>query len=406
MVQKIWVSTVVLVLIVLSFTSSQGSGNWALAAKALAPVRSFSEQKIVLLHLHNQARFFSELGALTLSNKARYASRHGYELVYSTPQGNSGLWKPSTCDSPEATIAPSFIMFPSETEPCLTPDQSFQIDRRAPTFGKIKLALAACRTRPDYWMLWTDADAMVVNQSIPIESIIDDRYDIILTVDWLMINAGMILFKCSSWTQKFLQRVYDAREFDSARALDQSAFQHFFDTEPDMSSHLKRIPKYAMNVYVEEYRPGDFLLHMAGKLYEATTAGATAIAHQFDILSMVDDIQDIDAFFQGQYFLNAYSGTCDHREGGHECKPEDPRRLKLKEPLLAMSYPYRYRHVGLRYYWLKKWHDHYDTKNWNNDGRVSFDPSGNLAGNESGSNCRAKSNQAGLDYSENLHDEL
>lgn len=374
----------------------------------------FSPRKVVLLHMHNNAPFFSRLGALTLSNKARYASRHDYELTYHGPEGTSGLWEWVSCDTPEATAPPSHVTVPNDANSCLKPDSSFKIDARAPTFGKIKLALAACRTRKGHWMLWTDADAMVVNQTMPLESIIDDRYDIILTSDWLMINAGMIIFKCSEWTQKFLQRVYDAREFDSARALDQSALQHFFDTEPDVMRHVKQIPKYAMNVYLEEYRPGDFLLHMAGKLYEATTSGATAIAHQFDILSMIDDVNDIDAFFQSQYFLNTYSGTCDHRQGEVECRPEDTRRIKFREPLLAMSVPNRYRHVGLRYYWLQDWKDKYDVDNWN-ENRVHFDPSGvfsQTSSNETGNkqceenDSKLSSGQLEADRVDSAHDEL
>lgn len=353
----------------------------------------FSPRQIMLLHLYDDVPFYSSLGNLTLANKRRYATRHGYEFVYHTPTATSGLWQASACDVSEAITPPSFYSAANaaadKAKPCLIPDK-FQIDKRAPTFGKIKLTIAACETRRGYWALWSDADALIVNQTIPLETIIDDKYDIHLTADWLMINAGMILFKCSNWTLAFLNRVYAAREFDSARALDQSAFQHFFDEEPGMDLHLKILPKYAMNVYAEEYRPGDFLLHMAGKLYEAAEYGAVSIAHQFDILSMVDDYDDVAAFFQGPYFLNYYSGICDmttpkgrveseegkeDEEGDYECKPEDARRLKMKEPLIRMSSPNRYRHVGLRYYWLHEWFDKYDTTDWN-DHRILFDPSG------------------------------
>lgn len=379
--------------IFLAFTAISCLHSVAVAAdlNALAPYPTFSPRKIIMLHMHNGAPFFLKLGSLTLSNKARYAARHGYELAYRVPEGTKGLWHHSTCkdnegnDIPEATTPPSFLQSAYEEDdktnasksPCLVPDSTFQIDKRAPTFGKIKLTLAACRTRPGYWALWTDADAMVVNQSLPLESIIDDNYDIILSADWLMINAGMILFKCSPWATSFLERVYNARQFDNARALDQSAFQHFFDTDPEMDKHLKRIPKHAINAYTEEYRPGDFLLHMAGKLYESTTEGATAIAHQFDILSTINDVQDVQAFFNSRYLLNAYSGTCDISEEHSECPPTDERRFKLKESLLSMSYPTRYRHVALRYYWMPDWKDIYDVENWN-EGKL-FDPSGVLS---------------------------
>lgn len=184
-----------------------------------------------------------------------------------------------------------------------------------------------------------------------------------------MLNAGMLLIKCSDWSKQFLNSVYNARQFDTARALDQSSFQQHIDnlTKSEADEHIKVVPKYAINVYLEEYRPGDFLVHMAGKLYEATEAGLFAIANQLDILSMVDDKEDIKAFFRSPALLNYYSGLCPVKYGEkqHSCKQDDPRRIFLNETLGSMSYPNRYRHVGLRYYWLGDWKDKYDVSGWN-----------------------------------------
>lgn len=183
-----------------------------------------------------------------------------------------------------------------------------------------------------------------------------------------MLNAGMLLMKCSDWMKGFLHNVYDARKFDEARALDQSSFQEHLDnlTEAERNMHVKIVPKYAMNVYTEEYRPGDFLLHMAGKLYEATEPGIVSIAHQFDVLSMADDREDVEAFFRSTHLLNYYSGVCKLIRGQRQadCKPDDPRRLLLNESLGSMATPNRYRHVGLRYYWLGDWKDKYDVPGW------------------------------------------
>lgn len=379
-------------------------------------VPEFSPRKIVLLHLHDNAPFFGDLGALTLSNKQRYCARHNYELASWSPTGVTGLWKVASCDDPNAVKNPHFHLHESNDgdirapvpPECVTKDDSFAIDARAPTFGKIKLTLAACRTRPNYWALWSDADAMIINQTMPLESIIDDAYDIMLSVDWLMLNAGVMLFKCSKWTQDFLHRVYSAQEFDEALALDQSAFQHFIDSKHDSDTHVKRIPKHVINAYAEEYRPGDFLLHLAGKLFEMTPIGATAVAHQFDILSTIDDVQDVEAFFQGQYILNKYSGICDtSKQGANECSSEDGRRIKLDKPLISMSMPNRYHHVGLRYYWLRDWKDTYDVGGWN-DGRKLFDPNGTLTSRSNKSRvsperiARSKSGKSPLSE----HDEL
>lgn len=337
---------------------------------ASASPPALSARKIALLHMHDGAPFFTKLGSITLSNKLRYAARHGYELVSHTPEGTTGLWKPE----PASSLSPPCNESALRDGSCYTPaNAEFAIDKRAATFGKIKLALAACVGREGYWMLWSDADALIVNQSVLLESIIDDNYDLQVSVDWLMINAGVMLLKCSAWTRSFLGRVYGAREFDSARALDQSALQHFFDTEEGTKEHVKFVPKKAINVYVEEFRAGDFLLHMAGKLYEATTEGAIAIAQQFDVLSFVEDVEDVEAFFRGQYVLNYYSGICADKEtADSECAPTDERRLRLKEALGSMSMPKRYRHVGLRYYWMPDWRDEYDKEGWN-EGRKLFD---------------------------------
>lgn len=330
--------------------------------------------RIALLHMYDSVSFFQRLGKLTGENKARYAKRHGYDMIYSTPQRTTGILKRVECalhggggsnnDREVRVYGPR-----AEDGSCWMDDTTFDIDHsRAPTFGKIKLALAACNGRAEAWLLWSDADAMVVNQSVRLETIIDDAYDIIFSYDWLMLNAGMLLVKCSHWSLSFLQTLYNNRKFDSARALDQSALQEFIDnlTATERRAHIKIVPKYALDTYTEEYRPGDFLLHFAGKLYEATEPGLFAIANQFDILSMVDDVEDITAFFRGRHLLNYYSGVCKVQRGERQshCSPDDPRRIILNESLGSMSMPNRYRHVGLRYYWLGDWTDKYDVPGW------------------------------------------
>ncbi|GJQ11242.1 hypothetical protein GpartN1_g3033.t1 [Galdieria partita] len=330
-----------------------------------------SSKEIGVLQMFDGIWFFQKIGNVTLRNKQRYASRHGYDMIIHSPYETTGLWEETSCKDKSST---EII---KRGNHCYKPKKSFNLDRRAATFGKIKLALAACEGRPNYWLLWSDADAMIINQSIPLEDIIDNDYDIILTEDWLMINAGVILLKCSPWNIKFLSKVYNDREFDKARALDQSALQTYIDSLGDEASqHVKYIAKHVMNVYLEEYRPGDFLLHMAGKLYEATPEGATAIAQQFDVLSQVQDVDDIDAFFRTHYVLN-YGGLCDlPAEQGLMCPPEHQRRLP--EPMNALTENDRYRHVIIRYPWMgsqwkDKWADRVPTK-WSETEKLKENP--------------------------------
>jgi len=331
-------------------------GYGAGSAEDAAPQKKY---RIGLLHMYDGMHFFQEMGSTTYSNKARYAARHGYDMIVHSPRTTSGILKAVGCDGDD---------YDRKVDgECYKDDPTFRIDKRAATFGKIKLAMAACVGRKDYWLLWSDADALIVNQSIALHDIIDDRYDIMITADWLMINAGVMLLKCSEWNVDFLSRVYDAREFDKARALDQSAFDHFF-AEEEAKKRIKHIPKWVMNTYTEEYRPGDFLVHCAGKLYEATEEGAVAIVRQLNALSQVDDIKDIEAFFSTRYLLNAYSGTCVVTDQSKlHCDPDDERRLRLPSSLGSISAPNRYKHVGLRYQWLQDWTDKHDLPDWNAD---------------------------------------
>lgn len=311
-----------------------------------------SADKVALLHMVNNVWFFQELAEIALRNKRHYARRHGYEVIAHTPHETSGLFKPSACDASGAT---------RRGDSCYVPDDSFKLDKRAPTFGKIKLALSACVGREDYWLLWSDADAMIVNQTHSLLEVADDAYDVIVASDWFMINAGVMMFRCSPWNMKFLQRVYDAREFDNANALDQSAFNSFFTHDAEAKPHVKHVPKWLINVYTEEYRPGDFIIHFAGKLYEATPEGITAIARQFDVLSRLDGVDKVKSFFDTRYLLNYFSGTCSmpapEKDPNRDCQPDDHRRIRLPEPLGAMSSPNRYRQLSYRSPRMPMWKD-------------------------------------------------
>lgn len=318
---------------------------------------NISPAKIALLHMVNDVWFFRELSEVVLRNKRRYATRHSYEMVVHTPYETTGLFMPADCTEPSVTRRIT-------DGSCFKKKTDFKLDERAPTFGKIKLALDACVGRPDYWLLWTDADAMIVNQTVSLLEIVDDAYDVIVAHDWFMLNAGVMLYRCSPWNIQFLQRVYGARQFDKALALDQSAFNDFFTKDEQVKPHVKNVPKHSINVYTEEYRPGDFILHFAGKLYEATPWGITDIARQFDVLSRVDDVEKISHFFNTRYLLNYFSGTCvmgtPDKDPNRDCNPLDNRRLKLPEPLIAMSYPNRYRQLEYRNPRMKDWKDPYD----------------------------------------------
>eukprot|EP00168_Porphyra_purpurea_P014880 TRINITY_DN4395_c0_g1_i1.p2 TRINITY_DN4395_c0_g1~~TRINITY_DN4395_c0_g1_i1.p2 ORF type:complete len:177 (-),score=63.47 TRINITY_DN4395_c0_g1_i1:287-817(-) len=166
---------------------------------------------------------------------------------------------------------------------CFTERTDFSIDtERRATFGKLHLARAACVSRPNGWLLWSDADAMVVNQSVPLEALIDDAVDFMVTADWLMVQAGVFLVKCSEWGLALLAAAEEDRQFDRASALDQSALQAVLDGHVQLpgaagatpvSAHVRWLPKRVLDVYAEEYVPGDFFGPLCGQVVRGHRGG-------------------------------------------------------------------------------------------------------------------------------------
>lgn len=133
--------------------------------------------------MYDSVSFFARLGNLSGVNKLRYAKRHGYDMIFSTPLKTSGILEPIDCKLQSSDP----ITGPDANGKCWAEDKQFDIDHtRAPTFGKIKLAVAACQGRENGWLLWSDADALIVNQTMPLEAIIDDGFDLMIAYDWLV----------------------------------------------------------------------------------------------------------------------------------------------------------------------------------------------------------------------------
>lgn len=285
-------------------------------------------------------------------------------MIVHTPTETEGLLKEIDCG--EAGVVRSEDDGHGGSRKCYGSMKhgEFELEKgRAPTFGKLKLARSACVGREDYWLLWMDADAMVVNQSRSLLDVVDDAFDVMVASDWFMINAGVLLLRCSEWGKKFLENVYSDHGYDKALALDQSSLNDAMK-KWKVKGHVKHVPKWLINVYTEEYRPGDFIVHFAGKLYEATPKGITAIARQFDVLARAEEREQVEAFFDTPYFLNYFSGTCvmgpPEVDKNRDCHPDDPRRMKLPESLGAFSSPNRYRQLELRSPRFAKWKDQYD----------------------------------------------
>jgi hypothetical protein len=183
---------------------------------------------------------YSDLAALTDQSKKEYCDRYGYqfhvltEMKYSTITG----------------------------------------------FNKIHYALDLFQQHPEIeWLLFSECDAMITNQTIKIEDRIDNDYHFIVPVDRLNLNSGNFLVRNSEQGRAYLQMIVDREE--SYKTVEWAEQQVIIDTIEQYQSIVKIVPQKYMNSYEPEiydycdarfdilgnsgaWEPGDWIVHWPG----------------------------------------------------------------------------------------------------------------------------------------------
>jgi hypothetical protein len=150
------------------------------------------------------------------------------------------------------------------------------VGKRAITWYKPLFLLDILETKnPDY-ILFLDADAVVVNNSYRIENFINENYDIICTEDYgpSLMNAGVILLKNSDWTKTFLKEWWDVCDkldggentmkghYANALWHDQTCFSYLLQNYLDCRKHINVIDNKVLNGrhFVDEVNK-NFIFH-------------------------------------------------------------------------------------------------------------------------------------------------
>ena len=150
-------------------------------------------------------------------------------------------------------------------------DESIYDSSRPIPWSKIHLIL---KYLPDYdYIVWIDADILIMNNTISLESIIDKyiSYDIICGTCTRMINTGILFIKNTDFCKQFLKAVFD-NEYDPLSDpherycnWEQGSFINLWDKDYlNCKSMIQIAPQRETNSYWVNYHPGDFVLHGAG----------------------------------------------------------------------------------------------------------------------------------------------
>lgn len=130
--------------------------------------------------------------------------------------------------------------------------------------------LAVQKHLADYdWLLYLDSDALIMNDTIKLETLIDEDFDVIATVDGgpVPILSGQFLIKNSEWSKKFLKDWYDVGHTDIQPGFDGGALIKLFSENEDLRNHIKTIPIRKMGSYSWDYYEGDFAIQFAGFIH-------------------------------------------------------------------------------------------------------------------------------------------
>ena len=191
---------------------------------------SLTASDIVVVTLA-QGKNYQENVQLGVENKRAYCQQHGYDFIY--------------CEDSLDTS-------------------------RHPAWSKILLILKAFEN-PNYkWVVWLDADTLIMNQDIPLEDLVDEKYNLVIAKDFNGINSGVIFMRNCEWSDQFLTQAYTHTEFLSHPCFEQLAISVELE-KPEFDQHAKIVPQRLFNSYPIEsvsrlnstYQPGDFLIHFA-----------------------------------------------------------------------------------------------------------------------------------------------
>lgn len=145
---------------------------------------------------------------------------------------------------------------------------------RPPSWSKVLLLGELLENSSYKWLFWTDADSLIMNYSIRLEDLIDDRYDMIITRDFASICAGEFFLKKSEWSKQFLKDIYTHTECINHGWWEQCAMIEELKIKPYLYDHILILPQRIMNSFSKEvfghhvgekeiYQRGDFIFHFA-----------------------------------------------------------------------------------------------------------------------------------------------
>lgn len=132
----------------------------------------------------------------------------------------------------------------------------FQIDKipidfeRPYAWYKIKMILDNMGDKNISYLLWMDADSVIINKNFKIESLIKDKKYLYISKDINDINSGVMLIKINDFTKLFFEKVWMSVEFINHIWWEQAAIIDLINNNVmDIMNHLNYVDQNVLNAY-------------------------------------------------------------------------------------------------------------------------------------------------------------
>jgi len=171
---------------------------------------------------------YRELARHTTSRMREYASRHGYGVVI-----HDRLLDPT----------------------------------RHPAWNKMAAVNRELSPAGPRWVVWVDADVVIMNFQQRLEDLVVEGRDVILGSDFNGLNSAVFLARNCDWTRRFFQAVYTLGDvgyvFDHyGPKWEQNTIKHVLLNFAGFEKHVAMLPERRMTASAGVYQDGDFVKHL------------------------------------------------------------------------------------------------------------------------------------------------
>jgi hypothetical protein len=120
---------------------------------------------------------------------------------------------------------------------------------RPPAWYKIQLILDEF-DKGEEWVMWVDADTLLVNNNFDITQLLDKTSEIIISKDINALNTGVMLWKNTPRTRSILNSIWESTEFMHHPWWENAAFINLYNENLlGMQDVVKIVPQNILNAY-------------------------------------------------------------------------------------------------------------------------------------------------------------